>query len=491
MEERILGPSGGMLFLGVYGAVLIALTVWLLPCGRFTQSSFLLAGRSVGVLRGAMSVAASWIWAPALFLSSQKAYEQGVAGLFWFTLPNFLSLVVFAPLALKIRQVLPTGYTLPQYIRLRHGRGVHVLYLIQVLGLQLCSFAVQILAGSALIQSITGLSFSVVAVVLVLIVVTYSVIGGFQASVNTDFIQMASIIIGMLIVVPIAVANAGGLSAVSGGFGGVSGAFANPIDPWVAYSFGIPVTIGLLSGPIGDQQHWQRAYAIARDKQVITTFVLGAVIFVTVPLTLSLLGFLAANPQVSGGWVIASPQMVGPISASHLVPSVVMLVFAVMLLSGLCSTLDSVLAAASSIVSVDLFGSVLDTDPRWTHENTGLRTSRIGMLVVACIGLLIALIPGLKILHLFLFYGTWRASTMIPTILTLFWPQLASRATFAAILGSLVFGAPVLAAGQIIGNPHVSVIGSLLVPTIGVSVCILGTKLGLKHSRQASAERSK
>ena len=37
------------------------------------------------------------------------------------------------------------------------------------------------------------------------------------------------------------------------------------IDPWVAYSFGIPVTIGLPSGPIGDQQHWQRAYALKSD----------------------------------------------------------------------------------------------------------------------------------------------------------------------------------------------------------------------------------
>ena len=37
---------------------------------------------------GGTSIAASWIWAPALFVSVQLAYEKGIAGIFWFTIPN-------------------------------------------------------------------------------------------------------------------------------------------------------------------------------------------------------------------------------------------------------------------------------------------------------------------------------------------------------------------------------------------------------------------
>ena len=77
----------------------------------------------------------------------------------WFVLPNVASLLVFAPLALRIRKILPTGYTLPQLMRQQHGRGVHILYVIQFFGLQICSFAVQILAGATLIQMMTGLVF--------------------------------------------------------------------------------------------------------------------------------------------------------------------------------------------------------------------------------------------------------------------------------------------------------------------------------------------
>ena len=127
---------------------------------------------------------------------------------------------------------------------------------------------------------------------------------------------------------------------------GVSGDYGNIFDPWIAYSFGIPVTIGLLSGPIGDQMHWQRAYALRSDKDIIKTFMLGALIFVLVPVTLSILGFVAADKELSANWTITSTQLIGPITVAHLLPGFMLVIFSIMLLSGLCSTLDSILCAA-------------------------------------------------------------------------------------------------------------------------------------------------
>ena len=296
--QNVLDQTGGLIFLFLFGAVMVALTAWVGRGRRRDNAEFLLAGRNVGVLTGAMSIAASWIWAPALFIASQKAYEQGIAGLFWFTFPNVMALVVFAPLALRIRERFPSGYTLPQFMGNRHGRGVHILYLIQFFGLQICSFAVQILAGSALIETMTGLPFLLVATILVGTALLYSVMGGIRASLTTDFLQMALILTISAIAVSWAVVRAGGLSIVAEGLGGHSGD-GNLFDPWVAYSFGIPVTIGLLSGPIGDQMHWQRAYALRSNSDVIKTFLLGAALFIVVPLSLSLLGFVAANDEVS------------------------------------------------------------------------------------------------------------------------------------------------------------------------------------------------
>src|ERR1041384_4884425 len=250
---RFLSPMGGLTFLVIYGVCIISLTTWIARRHRFDKVYFLLSRRELGMFFSATSKASAWVLAAALFVAAQKAYEQGVAGLFWFIAPNFLALIVFAPFALRIRKRLPLGYTLPQYMGLRHGRGVHVFYVIQFVGLQICSYAVQILAGSALIQIMTGLSFHVVALMLAGITLTYTLIGGLRSTVVTDFIQMTLILVIISAIVPWTVSQAGGLSAVAGGLGGVSGNFRNVFDPWVAFSFGIPVTIGLLSGPIGDQ----------------------------------------------------------------------------------------------------------------------------------------------------------------------------------------------------------------------------------------------
>jgi SSS family transporter len=472
--EIVFNARSGLILLALYGVSMITLGMWVARGRLLNKTEFLLAGRNIKVFAGAMSIAASWIWAPALFVGAQKAFEQGVPGIFWFSFPNMLALMVFAPLALQIRKLMPGGFTLPELMRKRHGRGVHILYLVQFFGLQVCSFAVQILAGASLIRLLTGLNFHLIAVILTTIVVVYSVIGGFRASVTTDLLQMGLIFGAIVLTVPWVVNQTGGMTTVAGGLGGITGEYANLFNPWVAYSFGISATIGLLAGPIGDQQHWQRAYALHANRDVIKTFVLAALLFVLVPLSLSLLGFVAANPAVSAGWTINSTQMIGPITVANVLPTFMMVVFSVMLLSGLCSTLDSVLSASSSLVSVDFFPENSDTDEKIEQQN--VRRARWGMLLLVVLALGVASIPGLQIVHLWLFYGTFRASTMIPTVLTLFWQKLNSRSVFVAILASMLLGAPVYALGAMLGNPHLSVLGSVLVVVIGLITCGLWSR---------------
>lgn len=472
--QNLFSQFEGVIFLFLYGLVMIIVSLISSYYKRKDKEEFLLANREIKPMRGAMSIAASWIWAPALFISSQKAYEQGLAGAFWFIVPNFVALLFFAPFALKVRKILPAGYTLPQYIKYKHGTKVHILYLIQFFGLQICSFAVQILAGATLIKMVTGLPFFLISVILVSIVLIYSLIGGFRASVATDFLQMALILAICFIITPWVILKAGGVSTILAGFGGVSGKFTNVFDPWVFYSFGIPTTIGLLAGPLGDQMHWQRAYALKSNKDVIKTFFGAGFIFILVPLCLSLLGFIAANKVNDFGWIVNNTQMVGAITVSNLLPSFMLIAFVIMLLSGLFSTLDSILSAMSSLVTVDLLNL---KNFEFNHKKNIVKIARISMFVTSVLGLSIALIPGIKILHLFLFYGTLRASTLIPTILTILWPNLKSKAVFYAILLSLIFGAPLMAIGTLINNVHLSVIGSLLVLVLGLSISILFSKL--------------
>jgi hypothetical protein len=222
---------------------------------------FLVAGRSVPTLVGAASVASTWIWAPALFLAAQKAYQQGAAGLMWFTVPNVACLVLFAFLARRIRRLFPDGFTLPQYVAHRCDPRTHLVYLFSFLALQVCSLAVQLIAGASLLAAMGNVPYPAGVLLLAVTFTSYSLLDGLRTSIRTDLLQMLIIAAGLVVIVPPAITHGGGTTALVKGLAGASGTFGNPFDPWVAYSFGITVTIGLLSGPVGDQQHWQRAFA--------------------------------------------------------------------------------------------------------------------------------------------------------------------------------------------------------------------------------------
>ena len=43
----------------------------------------------------AASTASTWIWAPALFVSSATAYYYGLIGLLTFLIPNIMCLIIF------------------------------------------------------------------------------------------------------------------------------------------------------------------------------------------------------------------------------------------------------------------------------------------------------------------------------------------------------------------------------------------------------------
>ena len=407
--------------------------IWLATRGQtFTKLRFLLANREVGALIGAMSAAAAWIWAPALFVSAEKAYTQGWVGVFWFVAPNVACLVIFAFFATRLRTLFPEGFTLSGYMKERYSRRVQTTYLVAFIGLATCSFAVQLLAGASILSALTGIRYDVLTIILASIPVGYSLYSGFKGSMVSDALQLAMIYIVGAIVIPWAIFEGGGFDTVLKGLYGKTGTFSDMFagDGLTAtLAFGIPVTIGLLSGPFGDQSFWQRAFAI-RKASVGKAFVLAAFVFGIVPLALSLLGFLAAGM----GLQAENPSRVNLEIVATLLPGWVTILFVYPLLSGLVSTLDSNLSAISSLAGHDIAGRYqVQGDSTDVREFSWFSRGAMVLLVVG--GITIANIPGLTILYLFLFYGTLRASTLLPTVITLlkdvsevgmFWGIIAS-----------------------------------------------------------------
>lgn len=457
----------GIMVLIIYALIMVGATLLLTKKGN-NGDSFHVGNRKMGAVRSAMSVAATWIWAPALFTSAEKAYSNGFAGLFWFLVPNVLCLLLFIPFAKKIRREMPNGITLSGYMHEKYkSKAVRNVYLFQLTGLSILSTAVQFLAGGQILSLVTGLPLWVMTIVLAVIAFSYASISGIKASVLTDVIQMLFLLIACAIFVPWALKLNGGMSVIN--IAGITGEYGSIFfgkGLEVFLSFGLPTAIGLFAGPFGDQCFWQRAFAVDKNK-IGKAFSLGAIFFAVVPLSMGILGFIAAGT----GFV---PQSAGRVNfelIQAIFPAWVIVPFMFMLISGLLSTVDSNLCAMAS----------LTTDI--SNDKTS-KTSKIAMVILLVLGVAIANIPGLTVTHMFLFYCTFRATTMLPTMLTLMNIKLKASGVVSGIISALVVGLPIFAYGNIYGIATYKTVGSLITLLSAGIVALIVSKLSKKEARQ-------
>lgn len=457
---EILTQFQGMALIVGFFAVM-SLIVFCLRKRQQTKAEFLAAGHSAPWVLTAFSMAATWVWAPSMFTAAEKAYTQGFAGVFWFVVPNVLTLILFAFFAKRMRQLRPEGWTFSDYIREKYSNRAHNMFLTESFGLQICSLAVQLLAGATIFHKVTGLPFVWTTIILAAIPLLYSLTNGIRGSIATDFVKMSFIAIVLLLGLPIISSNVG-VGTLLAGLGGIDGTYAHLFDATgiaVMLSFGLPTTIGLLSGTFGDQMFWQRVFSV-KQHAVKKTMISAAFIFAVVPISLACFGFFAAGAKLD----IADTQLVNVGAVINFCPRWFLYLFFLLILSGLISTVDSILCAVSSVAGHDI---VQRLKAKTGHDYKEPTIARIGMVLVAILAIAVANIPGMTITYLFLFYGTLRSSVMLPTIFAIKGRKMTERGIFYGILASLIIGLPIFAIGNLNGNVPMIVAGSLL--TIGLS----------------------
>ncbi|MCR5788635.1 MAG: hypothetical protein K6G83_01990 [Lachnospiraceae bacterium] len=454
-----------VMVLVVYAALMLAATV-LMTKKEANIVGFCVGDRNTHWILSALSIAATWIWAPALFTSTENAYTKGFAGLFWFLVPNVLCLIFFIPFAKRIREEMPDGITLSGYMHDKYqSEGVKKVYLFQLGALSMLSTGVQLLAGSKILSLLTGIPFWAMTFIMAAIAFSYSQFSGIKASILTDAIQMVFMLVVSVCFAIFSVRNGGIGSLVTGlsGIDGQCGKLFSARGLEIFLGFGLPTTIGLISGPFGDQCFWQRAFAAEKDK-LGRAFFVGAILFGIVPLSMGIMGFVGAGMNYAAN----DTGVINFELITALFPKWAVVPFLFMIVSGLLSTIDSNLCAISS----------LTTD---VIKDNSIGKTKISMVLLLLAGIVVANIPGLTVTHLFLLYGTFRASTLLPTVFTLKGVKLASNGVIAGIVSAILIGLPIFAYGNINGIAIYKTIGSL-------TTVLLSGIVALAISRKRGAE---
>jgi SSS family transporter len=438
---------------------------------------FFVTDRSVGRIAGSASLAATQLSAGTLVGTIGVHYATGVSFLaIWpgIWLGWLFSLRFVAP---QMRRF--GGVTVPDYFAARYtddgaGGGLtRALVATLIAGIYLVYTAAQYVAGGVLLQALFGVPQLWGMAGIVALTLAYTATGGMRASVVSDVVQVALIVVGLVAAVAVGVGEVGGVRALYRQSVAIDPTlFGLGMTPTRIAGFAMAFGLGMAIAPyeIG------RVYAM-RDEATVVAAIKGSVVIqAVVAVCVAVLGLVArvlfpdlATPDAAV--VELALSMLGPVAGGLLVLGI----FAAIL-----STVDSILLVTASAVAHDLYACTLRgrvVDPAWADQLPGSDGDVMVVTRVATVAgavaplLLLAVRPeslGGLVQLIVALYATLLAGTLFaPLVLGLHW----ERATTAGGIAGVLVGASSVVVWHLGTTVTGTIAGSLATtPTVLVGV---------------------
>lgn len=422
-----------------YMATMIAISLHVSFKKVKSSEDYHLAGRSLGPLMMAGTLAAAEIGGGSTIGVASKAYGEWGLSAGWYVVCAGIGIFLVSFIAPFLRRSMAT--TVPEILARRYGKPSHMISTFLSLCTLFVATAAQVKATSSIIETISGGDFVTVTVMVAIVVTLYTMMGGLVSVAFTDIVHICFITVGMAIAMPIIVHGAGGWEHV------MSLAEArNPTQLELTKvgwkTIGGLILMYFMTFSTG-QEAVQRYFA-ARD---IKTARLGSFLC---SLLMALYGFI---PAIIG--IVAFAHF-PDIKANQAMPMAAMK-FAPMLIAGL--VMASVVAATMSSASGNLIASCTlftkDVYQKYVNPNASDRTILIlSKAVVAVMGiasLYIALNPAIGIIDLLVFGFTMRSAGPFAAFLFGF---IYKNATKNGGLAAIICGSVVAGVWQYYGEPY-------------------------------------
>lgn len=453
-QSNIIDPQTGWILMGALSALWIALGFY---WGRKAKNmdGFMLAGRNVGLSFGTATAMATWITSNTTMLAPQFALELGIWGMIAYSTAAF-GLLLFAPLARRIKQLMPNGYTSGDFIRLRYGKPAWILFLVVSIFYGFTWLISMGMAGGILMNAIAGIPYEIGMTVILGVCVVYTLFGGLYAVIGTDFIQSMIIMVG-IVIVGIGVLSLVDFDTVYENVRTDSPMLMNALMPAAVMAIFNNLLFGL-----GEVFHsnvwWSRAFAM-RNEVGKKAYTLAGFFWLPVPIAAGFIALASGSLHIN----LTSPDMVGPLVAANVLGSAgSVIVFAVFFCS-LASSIDSLLASTSDLITEDIYKKMIN--PK-ANEKQLRKMSIIIILTLGVVAWAVCL-PRIGTLATVLFFaGPMVGSTIWPIATGLFWKK--ANAT-GAILGMLLGTIAGLAAYFYVGWYTASLCGAAV--SMVVVVC--------------------
>jgi sodium/proline symporter len=289
-------------------------------------------------------------------------------------------------------------------------------------------------ACGKLFSSLFGVDYHIAMVVSAIIIIAYTMTGGFLAASLTDFIQSIVMTLALIIVLLFGIHSAGGAGAVIENAKSLPGylTLGATYDPTTgkAATYGFFTVISTLAWGLGyfGMPHILLRFMAIEDENKLKTSRRVASVWVVLSMGIAILigmvglGMTKAGviPSLQGSGSETIIVKISDVMSRHSAP---LAVAAGIVLSGILaatmSTSDSQLLAASSSVSENIIHEFFHME---IAEKTLLKVARVSLLIIAVIGVAIAWNPDSSVFGIVSFAWAGFGAAFGPVVLlALFW----------------------------------------------------------------------
>ena len=389
---------------------------------KMDSDTYMSARGSQSWQRIGLSLFASGMGIWILFGPSEVGYYGGFWDVVGYALSSATPFMLLAYVGPLIREKLPYGVTLADYVSMRLGRPMQVYVgLISVLYMFTFLFAEFTAIGKAM-DILAGMEPIVPMVAVAAVTAAYTAYGGLPASLQTDRWQ-AWMILWLVIALLLILfgADLGSLIDDAKAY--------NPEDEWSigsmsymdSFRSGLALVVAITAAEMFSQGNWQRTWASESDEALRKGAFLAAGLVLPLVFVMGVLGTVAAgqgaaeDPSAAFFYLIEDAGVL------------LIAAFVVLAVALVCSSADTLQNAVVASISRDL-----------SNGSMQLGQARIVTIAMMPIAIYLATtIDALSVFEIFLFADLLAAATVAPVLLTL-WDRVSSKgALIGAVAGPL------------------------------------------------------
>jgi Na+/proline symporter len=369
------------------------------------------------------TIVASAMGAWILFSPPEVGATTGIVGILGYCIGQAAPSGIFAGIGPRIRNLMPHGHSLNEYVLYRFGQAMYLLTLVIVVFYMFVYLVAELTAIAKAVQIIADVPLGWTALVVITATFIYTTYGGLSTTIFTDAIQFA-------IVVPLLLISFGVVVVALGGWGSaIAPVQLNAPDLFAwdnlpGIKFGATLVIAVIVAEICNQGNWQRIYACRNNRTVKRAFLGSALAIVPLLFLSGLLGILGMHFGFNDDRTFFS--LIQQLS----LPFGFTLLILVLALALVMSSMDTLLNGIASVFALDLTRIF----PRMQSPNL-LRISR-GITIAFGIPAVLIAAQGYNVLYLFLLADLVCAGIVVPIIVGLYSRQLTGMAAFwSAVIG--------------------------------------------------------